>query len=136
MRALDDLRGVLGAVSHLSHMDTLLAVDLTAIALAQRGHARHAARLFGAVDHERERTGLVVEPPDRPFRGSALHDTQSNLGHDWAGDLAEGRAMTLDEAYDYATMAASAGDGPLDPTSHTATSAISQLGRETGRFDS
>jgi hypothetical protein len=118
-RALEELRDVLAAPSHLSHTDTLNAVDLTAITLAQQGRAEHAAHLLGAVDRERERTGLVIQAPDLSLRESAIHDTKSNLGDRWANALAEGGTMTLDEAFVYASTETNASGDTLAATPHT-----------------
>ena len=101
-QALEDLTEVLAVPDVLSHIDAVLAVDLTAIARAQQGRAEQAARLLGAVDNERERTGLVVRPPDRSLRKAAIHDTQSVLEGGWDRALAEGRSMSLDDALAYA----------------------------------
>ena len=67
----------------------------------------------GAVDRERERTGLVVRLPDRSLRESAIHDTQSVLEGGWDRALAEGRSMSLDEALVYAAaLVSGGGDAP------------------------
>lgn len=100
--ALEDLRGVLAKPENLSHAVALIAVDFTAIALAQQGKAGQAARLLGSVDQERERTGLVIRPPDEPLRESAIHDTQSILGDTWGLVVNQGSTMTLGDAVEYA----------------------------------
>ena len=127
--ALEDLRGVLAEPENLSHAVALIAVDLTAIALAQQGRAKHAARLFGVVDQERERTGLVVRPPDEPLRGSAIHDTRSILGHDWDSAVAEGRIMTLDEAVVHASNETNAGRKSQSDTEQKAEAAAAHTKR-------
>ena len=101
-QALEDLTEVLAVPDVLYHADAVLAIDLTAIALAQQGRAEQAARLLGAVDHERERAGLVARPPDRSLREAAVLDTQSILKHEWESALTEGRLMSLDDALFYA----------------------------------
>jgi hypothetical protein len=62
-----------------------------------------AARLFGAADRERERTGLVVEPPDRPLLDQAKERVRSQLGDGWDAEYERGRTMSLDEAVELAT---------------------------------
>jgi hypothetical protein len=113
-RALGFLSGLFEKPGEVVHLERVAAVDLAAIAFAQQGKAEQAARLLGTVDHERERTGLVVRPPDRALRESAIRDTQSVLGHGWDSAVAEGRAMTLDEGLAYAaTQADGSGDTPV-----------------------
>jgi hypothetical protein len=124
-RALEDLTAVLAEPDVPSHIGKVLAVELTAIALAQQGKAEQAARLLGAVDRERERTGLVIRPPDVPLRESALHDIQSILGPDWASSEAQGRTMTLNEAFDYAATESSVDEDALGTTPDAARSADS-----------
>jgi hypothetical protein len=108
-RALEDLRALLVEPERLFHGDALEVVDLTAIALAQQGNAPQAACLLGAVDRERDDCGLVIYPPDKSLRESAIRDTRSILKHNWDSAVAEGRTMTLDEAVVCASNAASAG---------------------------
>ena len=62
-----------------------------------------AARLFAAVDAERERTGLVVLPPEVPVREAAIEHGRAFLGDAWESEVERGRLMSLDEAVDYAS---------------------------------
>ena len=123
-RALEDLRDVLAAPSPLFHIDTLTAVDLTAIALAQRGSAEQAARLKGAVDHERETSGLVIRPPDIPVREVAMRHAQSIYDDDWEAVVRQGRTMTLEQAFKYAVGEAKVGQEPGADTNRTDDEAI------------
>ena len=124
-QALEDLTEVLAVPDVLSHADAVLAIDLTAIALAQQGRAEQAARLLGAVDHERERTGLVVRPPDRSLREAAIPDTQSILEHEWESALTEGRLMSLDDALFYTAAQVGAVEYAPAVTPDTASGTVS-----------
>ena len=75
---------------------------MTAVALVKQGRAKDAARLIGAVDHEREQSGLAIQPPDEPIREAAMHQARSSLGEGWKAEVTKGSAMTLDQALDYA----------------------------------
>lgn len=88
----------------LAHEDELEAVDLMGIAFAQRGNAERAARLFGAVDAERERTGLVIPPPDAPLREAAVLQARKLLADGWEAIVETGRRMTLQEAVKLASQ--------------------------------
>ena len=66
--------------------------DLTAIAFAQQGRAEVAARLKGAVDREREQSGVIVQPPDAPLRASAIGHAQTAFEGDWEAAVAADRA--------------------------------------------
>ena len=79
---------------------------MTAIALSQMGRFEDAARLMGAADAERERTGLVIEPPDRPLLEDAVQRARSQLGDDWDAAYEQGRSMILDEAVEFASEVA------------------------------
>ena len=113
-RAMEDLASILADPSQLSHLDSVEAVDLTAIAFAQRGRAEIAARLKGAVDGERERSGLVVQAPDVQLRETAMQYAQDAFDGDWGAVVEEGRAMTLDEAVELARSETSS-DRELPP---------------------
>lgn len=105
-RALEELRAVLAEPGQLSHSLTVHALDLAAIAFAQQGGAEVAARLAGAVDRERERTGLILQPLNEPIRTAALLDARAILGETWDETVAQGRAITLTEAFDLAAIEA------------------------------
>ena len=105
---------MLAEPENLPHAVAVVAVDLTAIALAQQGKADQAACLLGAVDQERERTGLVIRPPDEPLRESAIHDAQSILGDTWGLVVNQGSTMTLGSAVEYAADQIDAGTETAD----------------------
>jgi predicted ATPase/DNA-binding SARP family transcriptional activator len=106
--ALEDLAAVMVEPEQLLHSEALEAVDLTAIALAQRGQAERAAQLKGAVDRERDECGLVIQASDLPVREAAMRHAQSNCG-DWATTVLQGRSMTLEEALYLAAAEAESG---------------------------
>lgn len=101
-RALEYLRVVLAEPDRLPHLWIVEAIDMTAVALIKQGRAKDAARVIGAVDHEREQSGLAIQPPDKPIRETAIHQAQSSLGEGWEAEVGQGRAMTLDEAVAHA----------------------------------
>jgi predicted ATPase/DNA-binding SARP family transcriptional activator/DNA-binding CsgD family transcriptional regulator/Tfp pilus assembly protein PilF len=67
------------------------------------GKATHAAQLWGAAEAAREVAGLPLSTGDRTLHKSHLASARSQLGETaWEEALAEGRAMSLDEAAEYA----------------------------------
>ncbi len=110
--ALQHLTAVLAEPHRMMHLESLVAVDLTAIALAQQGRAEPAAHLKGAVDRERETLDLVVRPPDKPLRATAMLLAQTQLGHEWNAAVMQGREMTLEAAIEFAAAEAIKGIGP------------------------
>ncbi|MEA3409244.1 MAG: tetratricopeptide repeat protein [Candidatus Eisenbacteria bacterium] len=109
IRALEDLGEVLAESRQLSHLDTVDAVDLVAIAFAQQERAELAARLKGSIDHERDESGLAGYPPDESLRDEWMRHAQSILIDDWAAAVERGRAMTLDDAVELANTEAHSG---------------------------
>jgi len=68
-----------------------------------RGEATRAARLWGAAEAAREVTDIALPPGDRALHEPYLADVRSRLGEvAWDEALAEGRAMSLDQAAEYA----------------------------------
>jgi DNA-binding CsgD family transcriptional regulator len=62
-----------------------------------------AARLWGAAQAAREATGIALPPGDRALHEAHLVAVRLGLGQKvWEEALAEGRAMSLDEAAGYA----------------------------------
>jgi len=92
-----------------------IAMGLAGVAWAAsaRGHAERAARLFGADDALRERIGCLVFPLWQAEHERWLAAARAGLG-DAAFDAAwsDGRAMSLEQAIDYALEAA----GPPVPS--------------------
>jgi predicted ATPase/class 3 adenylate cyclase len=101
-RACENLKYVLTQYDSLTHSQAVDAVDLTAIAFARLGRAEEAACLMGAVDRQREGTGLVIQPPDQALRTAAVDQVRTMLGDGWEAGYQQGHNMNLDEAVDYA----------------------------------
>jgi DNA-binding CsgD family transcriptional regulator len=70
---------------------------------AAKGQHKHAARLFGAADAQYEIVGQPYEPIDQASHDQSMVSTREALGDaPFAEAWAEGRAMTLDQAVEYA----------------------------------
>ena len=68
-----------------------------------RREAPLAARLWGAAEKAREVTGIALPPGDRALHEPRLSSARCLLGErEWEEALAKGRAMSLEEAADYA----------------------------------
>jgi predicted ATPase/DNA-binding SARP family transcriptional activator/DNA-binding CsgD family transcriptional regulator len=68
-----------------------------------RREAPLAARLWGAAEKAREVTRIALPPGDRALHEPRLSSARSVLGErEWEEALAKGRAMSLEEAADYA----------------------------------
>ena len=85
---------------------------------ALRGEAERAARLWGAVEALQEAIGMRLSPLDRahPDYEGLLDAARPRLGEAaWEAALAEGRAMTPEEAIEYALAAeeAASEDAPF-----------------------
>ena len=79
--------------------------SLTALACVAevRGEARRAARLFGAAQALREAMGFRQEPGDRTLQEPYLTASRFRLSEaSWEAALAEGKAMSFEEAVEYA----------------------------------
>ena len=67
------------------------------------GEATRAAHLWGAAETAREVTGIALPPGDRALHQPYLAAARSQLGEAaWEEALAEGRAMPLEQAVEYA----------------------------------
>jgi predicted ATPase/DNA-binding SARP family transcriptional activator/DNA-binding CsgD family transcriptional regulator len=66
------------------------------------GEDDRAARLQGAAETAREATGIALPPAERALHESHLSAVRPRLGARWEEMLAEGRAMSLEEATRYA----------------------------------
>jgi predicted ATPase/DNA-binding CsgD family transcriptional regulator len=78
-------------------------LELTAITLADVGHAVDAARLVGAADHQREITKYVRWAPARDELAPVLANLEEACGKDpFEQALSEGRRLKLEEAIAYA----------------------------------
>ena len=68
-----------------------------------RREAPLAARLWGAAEKAREVTGIALPPGERALHEPRLSSARCLLGErEWEEALAKGRAMSLEEAADYA----------------------------------
>jgi non-specific serine/threonine protein kinase len=68
-----------------------------------KGHYEHAARLFGAAEAQREIVGKWSEPVDQASHDQWVVPTRAALGDTpFAATWAEGRALTLEQAVEYA----------------------------------
>jgi DNA-binding CsgD family transcriptional regulator/tetratricopeptide (TPR) repeat protein len=82
---------------------TINALEGMASLAAASGDAPRAAHLWGAAEAERESTGIALPPGDRALHEPYLVSAHSRLGKDaWEEELDEGRAMSLEEAAEYA----------------------------------
>jgi len=80
-------------------IDTL--EGMASLAGALREDAR-AARLWGAAEAAREVTGIALSPGEQALHEPYLASARSRLEAAWEEALAEGRAMSLDRAAEYA----------------------------------
>jgi non-specific serine/threonine protein kinase len=70
---------------------------------AARGHYKHAARLFGAAEAQREIVGQRFEPLDQASHDRWVTPARTALGDtSFTAAWAEGRAMTMEQAVEYA----------------------------------
>jgi ATP/maltotriose-dependent transcriptional regulator MalT len=86
--------------------DKLIAaksIEGLACAATAKGEAERASRLFGAAQALREAVGYQQPPSEHALRAPYLTDARSRLGEEaWEAAVAEGRAMGLEQAIDYA----------------------------------
>lgn len=77
-------------------------LEVMAGAAGAQNRPRRAARLWGAAETLREEIGVPLQPEDRKVLDPYLATARSSLGEIvWQTTLAEGRAMTLEQAIDY-----------------------------------
>ena len=80
------------------------------------GEATRAAHLWGAAEAARGVTGIALPPGDRALHEPYLAAARSRLGEEaWEEALAEGRAMALEEAAEYALSKEGTVDLPTTP---------------------
>src|SRR5829696_2842066 len=94
---------------------------------AAQGGALRAGRLFGAAEALREGVGAVpyqLNPEEESWREPYLAAARSQLGEDsWEEALAQGRAMSMEEAIEYALSAEDhSATTPSSPTSYSSLS--------------
>lgn len=93
------------------------------------GEATRAARLWGAAEAAREVTGIALPPGDRALHEPYLAAARDRAGETmWEETLAEGRAMSLEEAAGYALSREEADPAPA-PEEPPAGEAIGTLTR-------
>jgi non-specific serine/threonine protein kinase len=86
-----------------SRWQSELGLEGLAQVASARGHYDHAARLFGAAEAQREIVGKWSEPVDQASRDQWVAPTRAALGDTpFAAAWAEGRALTLEQAVEYA----------------------------------
>ena len=73
-----------------------------ACAVGAKGEAERATKLFGAAQALREAVGYAQPPSERAVQEPYLAAARSRLEETWEAALAEGRAMELEEAVEYA----------------------------------
>ena len=84
---------------------------------AARGEDKRAARIFGAAHKLNKTVGNYHTPAERALREPYLTSVRSRLDEtSWEAAFAEGRAMTFEEAVEYALSE----EKPYSSTSHTA----------------
>jgi DNA-binding CsgD family transcriptional regulator len=84
-------------------INCLEAISSLAVVL---GEPARAARLWGAAEAARDVTGIALPPPERALHEPYLVSARSRLGErKWNETLAEGQAMSLEEASEYALSA-------------------------------
>jgi predicted ATPase/DNA-binding SARP family transcriptional activator/DNA-binding CsgD family transcriptional regulator len=78
-------------------------LGIMASAAGAQGSAKRAARLWGAAEALREEVGVPLQPEDRMVLDPYLATARSSLGEiAWRTTLVEGRAMTSEQAIEYA----------------------------------
>jgi DNA-binding CsgD family transcriptional regulator/tetratricopeptide (TPR) repeat protein len=79
------------------------ALEAMATLAGTLGEAPRAAHLWGAAQAAREATGIALPPGERALHEPYLASARSQLGEEaWGAALAEGQAMSLEEAAQYA----------------------------------
>jgi DNA-binding CsgD family transcriptional regulator/tetratricopeptide (TPR) repeat protein len=73
-----------------------------ACTVGTKGEAERAAKLFGAAQGLREAVGYPQPPSERAVQEPYLVAARSRLEETWEAAFAEGRAMDLEEAVEYA----------------------------------
>jgi DNA-binding CsgD family transcriptional regulator len=82
------------------------SLEVMAGAAGAQGLAQRAGRLWGAAEAMREHFGVPLQPEDRKLLDPYLATARSSLGEvAWQRILAEGRAMTPEQAIEYSLSA-------------------------------
>jgi predicted ATPase/class 3 adenylate cyclase len=86
------------------------ALDILASVTASRGEIRRAARIWGGVEGYRDARDIPWAPDEREMIEPRIDAARTRLDEaDWTMAWEEGRAMTLDQAVDYALEEQEAG---------------------------
>jgi predicted ATPase/DNA-binding SARP family transcriptional activator/DNA-binding CsgD family transcriptional regulator len=103
-RAISSFDEALGMSQRAGRKASLInALEGMASLAGARGEGPLAARLWGAAEKAREVTGIALPPADRALHEPRLSSARSLLGEkEWEEARAKGRAMSLEEAADYA----------------------------------
>jgi len=81
-------------------------LEIMAGGAGAQGRAQRAARLWGVAEALREDIGVPLQPEDRKLLDPYLATARFSLGEvAWRATLAEGRAMMLEQAIEYALSA-------------------------------
>jgi predicted ATPase/DNA-binding SARP family transcriptional activator/DNA-binding CsgD family transcriptional regulator len=88
-------------------------LDSLAGAAGTRGHSRRAARLLGAAASIREELGTPIRPVERErYERFVALSRRSLEGEAWRAEWTAGRAMSLEEAAEYALVTEPAPEAP------------------------
>ncbi len=103
-RAAAALEEALTTSRNMGRRPTVInALEGMASLAAAMGDAARSARLWGAAEAAREATGIALPPGDRALHEPYLAAARSGIAEAaWEAALADGRAMSLEEASDYA----------------------------------
>jgi predicted ATPase/DNA-binding SARP family transcriptional activator len=78
-------------------------LHVSAVLVSLQGQSGGTARLWGAAEALRETVGISLSPVERTYFGPYIDSARSQLGEArWGAAWAEGRAMTPEEAVEYA----------------------------------
>ena len=117
-RAVSSFKEALVMSQSLERKPTVInTLEGMATLAGSRGEASRAAHLWGAAQAAREASGIALSPGDRALHEPYLNSARSRLGEEaWEAALAEGRAMSLQEAAEYALSEAESAT-PEQPSS-------------------
>jgi DNA-binding CsgD family transcriptional regulator/tetratricopeptide (TPR) repeat protein len=98
----------------LDHQRVTWSLDALAAVCGQQGYVGRAARLWGAAEALREASGFSQPPDDKRVLEPFLEAARSRLDEaDFQAAWEEGRAMTEEQAIEYALSEEAEGDDPM-----------------------